>query len=498
MKTNALLCAAAFLIVMSVSAASEMSDTTPPQLASLAISPTFVDTSSGSQEIILTIRLTDDLSGVAPGWTFSPIFASAQFRSPVGGLDRPGTLGVSFRGRVSGNELDGVYTGALIVPRFSHAGNWTLEWFQITDAVGNRRNMSYAELHSLGFPTRITVQGTEDRTPPEIISASISPTMVDTSSTNQPITITVRLRDDLAGLEKPEDFFPGSYLDAGIVFVSPSKRHYVSTGFAARTSGDQLDGIYTNSLWLPRYSEPGTWSVYSFSVADAVGNRKTIGLAEFLDRGLPAEFTVQGTGDLSPPEVRALDFSPQRIDTSASSQTIAVTTRLADALSGMGSSLGASAGASATFVSPSKNQSASVGFYSGVRQSGTEFDGVYTNSMVLPRFSETGVWSLRSFSISDAAGNTSQLEFSDVVNLGFPTQFAVGITPSLRITRHADWILLSWPAWASSYSLQSREDLGQSGIWATAGLVPVVLGEDAVVAAPVSAGRTFYRLAERP
>jgi hypothetical protein len=64
----------------------------------------------------------------------------------------------------------------------------------------------------------------------------------------------------------------------------------------------------------------------------------------------------------------------------------------------------------------------------------------------------------------------------------------------MRITRSGNSLFLSWPAWASDISLQSREDLGQSKNWVPIGFAPVVLGEDAVVAFPVSAGRQFYRL----
>ena len=504
MKMNKLFSVATVLILTSVSWASEISDTTPPRLASIAISPAVIDTSTNSQSILLTVRLTDELSGMtAPGpLTPSRAGAWAAFRSPAGGSDSPAPS-VQFLPsmRVSGDEFDGVYTNALILPRFSHAGNWTLFQFDVTDAVGNQRQMSLAELRGLGFPTKFTVEGADDRNPPELVSVSINSTTVDTSSSNQPITITVRLRDNLAGLDRLP--IPTGYQPSQISFVSPSKGQHVGTYFAQekRESGDQYDGVYTNTIWLPRYSEPGTWSMDSILLVDAAGNQQRMELAEFLDRGFSAEFTVQGTGDVAPPQIRALDFFPRRIDTSSSNQTIVVTTRLLDTLSGMSNSVPyyASWGqASATFVSPSKGQSASVSFYGWWRVAGTDFDGIYTNTMILPRFSETGVWTLWDFNLTDGAGNSTRLESPDLRQLGFPTQFAIGIAPSLRITRQAGSMLLSWPAWASQFSLQSLQDFGQSKAWAPVALAPVVIGEDAVVAVPVSAEREFYRLAEQP
>jgi len=103
---------------------------------------------------------------------------------------------------------------------------------------------------------------------------------------------------------------------------------------------------------------------------------------------------------------------------------------------------------------------------------------------------------LREFSLTDAAGNNTRLESADLHQLGLPTQFAVGIAPTLKIARQADSLLISWPALASSFSLQSRDDFGQSIPWAPVGLSSVVFSEDAVVTVPASAGRKFYRLVE--
>jgi hypothetical protein len=81
-----------------------------------------------------------------------------------------------------------------------------------------------------------------------------------------------------------------------------------------------------------------------------------------------------------------------------------------------------------------------------------------------------GIWSLDNLFLVDAAGNHQRI----------------------------DSLLLSWPAWAASFPLESQGNIGQPNTWAPVGLAPVVLGEDAVVAVPVSAGRKFYRLAEHP
>jgi hypothetical protein len=141
---------------------------------------------------------------------------------------------------------------------------------------------------------------------------------------------------------------------------------------------------------------------------------------------------------------------------------------------------------------------AGILFNAWVRAEGADFDGVYTNTMILPRYSEIGVWTLQGFNVTDAVGNSIRLDGSDLSALGFPTRFAVGITPSLAITRQADAILMSWPAWASSFRLVSQTGLDQSPAWMPVGIEPVIIGEDAVVAITQPAGGTFYQLSEEP
>ena len=506
MKINGQLLVVQLLLLATLAPATEMSDTTPPQLESLAIAPTVIDTSSNSQTILLTIRLTDDMSGLAapaapvPG---TPFWANAQayFTSPAGNGNGP-SVSVSFSPamRMSGDELDGVYTNVLNVPRFSRTGNWTLIEFYVSDALGNHRQFGLAALRNLGFPTQFTVQGTEDQNPPDIVSASISPSTVDTSISNQPITITLHLQDDLAGIGNP--LGQVGYSVSQISFVSPSGTQHAGTYFTTDqlAAGNPDDGIYTNTLWLPQFSEPGTWSLNSLMLVDAAGNERQIGLAEALNLGLSAEFTVQGTGDVTPPQLCSLDFSPRRIATDDSSQSIAVRVRLVDDMSGMSNSVPyySWGQASAMFQSPSKRQSASVSFGAWNRAAGSNLDGVYSNTMILPHYSETGVWTLYYVSLMDAAGNSTNLDLAGLRQLGFPTEFAVGIAPSLTISRFPGSILLSWPAWASDFSLESRDDFDPSTPWTSAGLAPVVLGEDAIVTVPVFSGQRFYRLASQP
>ena len=80
---------------------------------------------------------------------------------------------------------------------------------------------------------------------------------------------------------------------------------------------------------------------------------------------------------------------------------------------------------------------------------------------------------------------------SDALNISFE---AVGAAPWLKIIRQGDTVLLSWPVWAKTFSLQTRDDLRQTNTWEAVGLVPTVFGDQAVVALPMDRPSKFFRL----
>src|SRR5580698_7767988 len=87
-------------------------DVTPPVLRSLTLSPTSINVTNGPQNVTVTARITDDLSGVAN----SPV----AFYSPAGPFDaqvQSGTFGPS--NLISGNANDGMYQVKLTFPQNS-------------------------------------------------------------------------------------------------------------------------------------------------------------------------------------------------------------------------------------------------------------------------------------------------------------------------------------------------------------------------------------------
>jgi len=232
-------------------------DTEPPEIVSFDFDPKAVDTSTSSQEITATARLTDDLSGFSS--------ASAWFESPSGGQ----SVGVSLSSndRISGDKLDGVYEDTMTLLQYSEPGTWKLDYISLSDNVGNRKRLSEDDAKALGFPTEFEVESVGDTEPPNVLSFDFDPKAVDTSTSSQEITATARLTDDLSG-----------FSSASVWFESPSGGQSVGVSLSSndRISGDELDGVYEDTMTLPQYSEPGTWKLDYISLSDSVGNRKRL------------------------------------------------------------------------------------------------------------------------------------------------------------------------------------------------------------------------------
>ena len=266
-----------------------------------------------------------------------------------------------------------------------------------------------------------------DTSAPNILSFDFGPKVISTATSSQEITFTVHLTDDLSGVWHGGLFGGGTPCQAQ--FVSPSGNQQATVTFKSRSnliSGNELDGVYSNKMTLPRYSEQGTWKLSSILLVDDVNNQKGFSRADAIALGFPTEFQVGSAGDTTPPNILSFDFGSKAINTAASSQEITFTVHLTDDLSGVwhGGLFGGGTPCQAQFVSPSGNQQATVTFDSPNKLiSGNELDGVYSNKMTLPRYSEQGTWKLGYILLIDDVGNQKQLSRADAVALGFPTEF---------------------------------------------------------------------------
>jgi hypothetical protein len=241
-------------------------DTDPPHLVSLAITPATINVSSGDQQLVATVHLTDDISGLA-GEGIGP--TQVRFRSP----SRNQFVDFIFRpeyNQVSGTPLDGVYVDTATIPKYAEAGDWTLSYFLVFDDAGNYQYLQPAQLGSAQFPLSFAVESDPaDVTPPNLVAFDISPLAINTATDTQ-ITFTARFTDDLSGMY---DTFGHSPTQAR--FRSPSAGQFVDAIFEPSrnlVTGTPLDGTYVETVTVPAGAEAGLWELERFHAIDQVGN----------------------------------------------------------------------------------------------------------------------------------------------------------------------------------------------------------------------------------
>ena len=386
-------------------------DTTPPKLLSLSISPNTVNVTSGPQSVTITMEVTDDLSGAQQVYGF--------FRSPSNGQSQ-----YFYAHLVSGTSLDGIWQGTITLPQYSEAGNWTISYLYLIDKDTNTQYLQSSDLQALGFPTTITVISQQDVTPPKLTSFSFSPAAVDVSAGNQPITFTLGATDDLSGV----DFNCPVYCYYTVYLTSPSGKQWqaVEDYNITMLSGTPLNGVWQGQITMPRYSEAGAWKVDYVSLEDAADNVRYLYASDLQAAGFPTTINVTSVpSDTSPPQVSSLSFGPNFIDTRLGSQPVTVTLGLTDNLAGVSYGY-------VFFYSPSGNQYHYAFFSPYYRIAGTALNGTYQFTFTMPQYSEAGTWQIRDVYSVDNVNNSLYLNTAQVQAMGLPTQLVV-VLPSNQV-----------------------------------------------------------------
>ena len=122
--------------------------------------------------------------------------------------------------------------------------------------------------------------------------------------------------------------------------------------------------------------------------------------------------------DTTPPTIQSLAFTPKTVDVSAGSQSITVTTRITDNLSGFYQGWFG-------FNSPTGTQGTGAWFSGSERISGDSNDGLYEFEVHIPQFSEAGDWRVPNFQIYDSTWNFGNYSGDELSARGFPTILSV-------------------------------------------------------------------------
>jgi hypothetical protein len=162
------------------------------------------------------------------------------------------------------------------------------------------------------------------------------------------------------------------------------------------------------------YSPSGVYVINIFVLYDDVGNQRIYYPSDLAALGFPTTFNQVGQGDVEAPQLRSLSWTPSSVNSSTGAQTITVTARITDDMSGANQpQLG--------FQQANSGGNIPVN-WSG-RISGTALDGVWQGTVDVPMYSPSGVYVINIFVLYDDVGNQRIYYPSDLAALGFPTTF---------------------------------------------------------------------------
>lgn len=280
-------------------------DTSPPEITTFHIDPATANVSSSAQTVTVSIGLSDGLSGVHPG-LFSGSGAALVMRSPSG--KQTHAVGNDRFSLVSGTLNDGTWQATFVLPRYSEAGDWTVDRLFFADLVGNFIFVSGADLVSLGLPGVLHVTAVpSDTTPPHVLNLRISPAFIDTSAGSQTVLVTIDAGDDLAGVSFTPSFpFTTCFSDPtnffkriGVLLASPSGAQNrclqpnfgFGSGAISLTGGTPQLGTWQGTIFFPQFSEAGTWNA-SLILKDAVENFVSYQTSDLEALGLQTTLTV--------------------------------------------------------------------------------------------------------------------------------------------------------------------------------------------------------------
>jgi hypothetical protein len=185
------------------------------------------------------------------------------------------------------------------------------------------RRFAMKRLLTLSLLLIISVSAQDDTTPPILQSLTFTPDTINTTNSSQTVATTIRVTDDLSGVRY-----------ARVYFDPPSGGEDVADYF---NTGTLLinDTTIVFSLTFPQFSETGDWQISSVWLQDQVGNTTQIWTDSLTALGFPTDLHVISVSDESPPILQSLTFTPDTINTTNSSQTVATTIRVTDDLSGV-------------------------------------------------------------------------------------------------------------------------------------------------------------------
>jgi hypothetical protein len=244
------------------------------------------------------------------------------------------------------------------------------------------------------------VESTEDTEPPVLAGLSIAPPSVDTSASSQTVAVTAHITDNLSG-----------FANGWVAFRSPNGKQTTGKVSFAKVSGTETNGTYEAKATFDRFIAPGSWKISALYLTDNVGNEVILTPSRLEAKGFPDTVHVESIEDEEPPALAGLAITPSSVNTSSSSQTVAVTAHITDDLSGF-------AGGYIVFESPNGKQATAKASFT--KLSGTATDGMYEATATFEQFIQSGTWKVKAVNLVNEVGNEANLSAAQLEAKGFP------------------------------------------------------------------------------
>ncbi|MEY2676945.1 MAG: hypothetical protein RL510_965 [Actinomycetota bacterium] len=302
-------------------------DSEGPVLSSLIFTPNLVDVGPNSARVNFAISFTDQ-SGLR--------MSSISCQSPTGGLTfyinvwggRDGRLYPSSGSNLSldvgtgvptGSPKSGTFSGHVVLPRGAATGNYSCT-ISLSDFLGNTTFQTQVQIFTV-----VNSTGQGDVMAPIISQFSLSPAIVDTTSTSPRINYTFRVQD--ASGMKSGTFTCSNDSTAISFYVSltggSDARVYNSATSTLRTdysvsaiTGDTKDFTITGYGSIPHGAKPETYSCRG-TMTDTLGNSINYRFANAF-----SSIRDEGTWDDQGPDIESAVFDPSHPDVGTSTADI--------------------------------------------------------------------------------------------------------------------------------------------------------------------------------
>lgn len=247
-----------------------------------------------------------------------------------------------------------------------------------------------------------------DDLPAELTGLGFDPTAVDVTSAPAPVTCSMTVTDDLAGVA-----------EATCNFFSPTFLQSTSCTASAPSSGDRLSGTFTCDATIPQYAEAGLWTA-AIDLTDQVGNETSLDSFTLGAQGFPSSVSVTSLSpDFIGPSLTNFARSPAAVNVSAAPATVTCDMSWSDVPAGVATS-------TCQLVAPDFFKILSC--TSEVPSSGDRNNGTFSCDIEVPRYANNGTWSFQ-LNAQDQAGNVAFIDTGTLGVFGFPSTLAVTSSP---------------------------------------------------------------------